>query len=176
MPLRSPLIVLLIPLALERFLSASPFHWGTSFHYSAPVAPILAMSAGDGLARMANRMDTATARSRLIAGVAGASVLLSSLLPGRQPLWRLLSPRHYQETTFERTAYRVLRLIPPDASVVAQAAVMPHISQRHQIYVLGPAAPDADFVIAGAELSPWPAQTRDELEESGWILLRRGPP
>ena len=52
MPLRSPFALLLIPVALARLLSSSPTHWGAAGHYSAPLAPILAMSASDGLARL----------------------------------------------------------------------------------------------------------------------------
>jgi uncharacterized membrane protein len=57
--LRSPWSIMLIPLVLERFLSSSPNHWGTSHHYTAPIAPIVAMSAGDALARIASRMRPA---------------------------------------------------------------------------------------------------------------------
>ena len=51
-----------------------------------------------------------------------------------------------------------------DASVVAQAAVVPHLSQRRSIFVLDARAPDADYVIAASMLSPWPAANFDELQ------------
>jgi uncharacterized membrane protein len=193
MSLRSPLSLLLVPLALERFLSDSPTHWGTAFHYSAPVAPIVAMSAGDGLARLAHHLDPTRAR-RLVVGVSAASVVLSSILPGRQPLWRLLSPRHYQTTASERVGYQALALIPRDATVTAQGALLPHLSQRDEIYILEPGVPvpATEFIVASASVSPWPfdayegiAVMLDErriagyavvFEEGGWILLRRSPP
>ena len=187
--LGSPFAVLLIPFALSRFLSASELHWGTIFHYTAPLAPILVVSAGDGLARIAGRINRPRMRATLIAGAAGACVLLSSLLPGNLPFWSLLSPEHYRQTTFHRTGYAVLDLIPEGASVVAQAAVVPHLSQRDSIYMLDPAAPDAEFVIAGADLSPWPNASYADIqlllddrqrrgyrvifEENGWTVLRR---
>lgn len=187
--LRSPLVLLLVPLVLERFLSSTGAYWGTSFHYSAPLAPILAMSAGDGLARMARRLEAPAARARLLTGAAIASVLLSSLLPGRQPHWRLLSAGHYRSVPFEVAALRVLALVPPEASVVAQTALLPHMSQRRSIYMLEAGAPDADFVVASTHVDPWPAATLDEiaaltaerrrrgyvvvLEEDGWLVLRR---
>jgi uncharacterized membrane protein len=189
--LRSPLAILLVPFVLERFLSASPNHWGTTFHYSAPLAPIIAMSAGDGLARLSRRVRSHAIRVRLTFGLAAASVVLSSILPGHLPLWRLLAPRFYQQTVFHRTGHEILALLPEGRSVVAQAAVAPHLSQRDHVYVLDPRAPDADFVVASAQLNPWPARSFDELarllddrrrhgyvaifEEHGWILLRRGP-
>src|SRR5262249_53453865 len=127
---RSPLAVLLIPLALERFLSSSPNHWGTSFHYSAPIAPLVVMSAGDGLARIVARTTRVETRRRLLRGFVPACVLLSSILPGHLYMWRLLSPEHYKITSFERTGYRALGLIPENAAVVAQTAVLPHLTQR----------------------------------------------
>jgi uncharacterized membrane protein len=76
--------------------------------------------------------------------------------------------------------------------VVAQSAIAPHVSQRQHIYLLEPGAADAEFVVACAGLSPWPASTAAELaaliadrkergyttvfEDAGWILLRRSEP
>jgi uncharacterized membrane protein len=187
--LGSPLALLLVPLALERFLSSSPNHWGTAFHYSAPLAPILAMSAGDGLARLARRIDADATRARVLAGAAGACVLLSSLLPGHQPLWRLLSPKIYEQPSGVQTGHEAMARIPAEASVVAQAAIAPHLSRRNLIYMLDAKTPDADYVIAAAGLSPWPAARFADLaslvedrrrrgytavfEKDGWIVLRR---
>src|ERR1700683_4431825 len=44
LPLLSPLGLLLVPIGVERLLSASANHWGLGGHYSAPLAPILVMS------------------------------------------------------------------------------------------------------------------------------------
>jgi uncharacterized membrane protein len=187
--LGSPLALLLVPLALERFLSSSPNHWGTAFHYSAPLAPILAMSAGDGLSRLARRLDAETMRARLLYGAAGACLALSSLLPGHQPLWRLLSPKTYEQPSGARTGDEAMARIPAGASVVAQAAIVSHLSRRDLIYMLDAKAPDADYVVAAADLSPWPAVRFEDLaslvedrrrrgytpvfDKDGWIVLRR---
>jgi uncharacterized membrane protein len=187
--LRSPLILLALPLVAERFLSSVGAYWGTSFHYSAPLAPILAMSAGDGLARLARSLATPEARRRLLTGAAVACVLLSSLLPGRQAHWRLLSPGHYRAVPFADAAQRVLALVPADASVVAQTALLPHLSARRTVFMLEAGAPEADYVVASTHVSPWPAATLEEIaalteerqrrgytvvyDEDGWLVLRR---
>lgn len=190
--LASPLALLVVPLALTRFLSMSPNHWGTVFHYSAPLAPILAMSAADGLARIARRLRTRQPDlvvNRIVIGVAAASVVLSALIPGRQPLWRVFAPGHYRSTDIDVTGREVVAMVPREASVVAQAAVVPHLSTRPQIYMLDAAAPDADYVVMSDRLSPWPAASVEELralmhtrraqgyavvfEDRGWTLLRR---
>jgi uncharacterized membrane protein len=188
MPLRSPYALLLIPVALARLLSSSPTHWGAAAHYSAPLAPILAMSASDGLARMAAGVARAETRGRLIASVVTASVVISAIVPGHQPHWRTFRPDHYQARASRRIGAAAFSQIPAMASVVAQATLAPHLSQRDEIYILKPGAPDADYVIAAADLDPWP-MTREEmaafvserrqrgyvpvLEQDGWVVLRR---
>ena len=188
LPLRSPLSLLLIPFALERFLSILPGHWGTSFHYSAPLAPILVMSAGDGLARLLDGVES-RARARNVSGWAIAvMVVLSAFLPGRQPMWRLFSPARYGATAPERNAPAVLAMIPANASVAAPAAIAAHLSQRDRIHILEAGAPDTDFVVVHAALNPWPLETpaalRALIEEriargyqrvydaNGWTVLR----
>lgn len=188
LPLLSSYGLLLIPLALERFLSASPNHWGTSFHYTAPLAPILAMAAGDALGRVA------ALRVRALP-IAAACLLLCTVLPGRQPMWKLFSPAFYQAPPFADTAARALSQIPADASVVAQSAIAPHLTRRPTIFMLrtdGPGAnADADIVVAAAaDLPAWPMGTADDVraqlsmyvrrgyttvfEEQGWVVLARG--
>ena len=185
LPLASPYGLLLVPLVLERFLSASPNHWGTSFHYTAPLAPILAMAAGDALARWRQHATP----------IASICLLLSAVLPGHEPMWKLLSPSFYTAPPFATTAARALGQIPPQASVVAQSAIVPHLSRRQNIYMMradGPGAGiDADFVIAAAgDLPPWPFIAADQVrgqlalyaargyatifEENGWVVLARG--
>jgi uncharacterized membrane protein len=205
LPLRSPLVVLLAPLVLERFLSTNSHHWGTSFHYSAPFAPILAMSAGDGLARFAGYRPGAgrrpagrhdpvpvrprTTRHRLALVGAVVCAILSSLLPGRQPHWRLLTPAHYRERAFEDTGREVLARIPRDASIVAQTALVPHLSQRRTIYMLDAGSPDTEFLVTSVHVGPWPLESHDQiaaiiadrrrrgyetwLDRDGWMVLRR---
>ena len=186
--LASPLAVLIVPLALERLLSANETHWGTIFHYSAPIAPIVAMSAADGLSRISRRLGAAP---HVVTAVAAAAVLLSSILPGHQPHWQLFVPDHYRLATFEEPGRTVLGLIPADASIVAQASIVPHMSQRRSIFVLDARAPDADYVVAASPLNPWPAANFDELralleerrrrgytvlfEKNGWTVLHRQP-
>ena len=65
-------------------------------------------------------------------------------------------------------------MIPPDASVVAQAALLPHLSGRREAYLLEERALDrgtATFVAASSELGLWPAPDQDTLD--GWIDARR---
>ncbi|TAK11707.1 MAG: DUF2079 domain-containing protein [Acidobacteria bacterium] len=198
LPLRSSYALLLVPLALERFLSASPNHWGTSFHYSLPVAPIVAMAAGDGLAKLRSvglrsvGLKSVGLKSVGL-GIAGLCLLLSAFLPGRQPVWKLFSPAFYEAVPFASIADRALAMIPDEASVAAQSAIVPHIRHRERMYILGGASQgnrSPDVVIAAPELvSSWPladgAAVRAEVDryltqgyirrfdEGGWVVLSK---
>jgi uncharacterized membrane protein len=189
LPVGSWLSILLIPLVLERFLSSSPTHWGMSFHYAAPLAPILAMAAGDALAKLSARVAEPSARARFVTAATTACVVLAAILPGHQVHWRLLTPAFYRPVPQQAGAARALRLVPPGASLVAQAAVLPHLSQREWAFVLRAGAPEADVVIAARGLSPWPLENdaaiqalldercarnyRVVLDKDGWTVLRR---
>ena len=183
----SPLALLAIPLAAERFLSSTPTHWTTLFHYSAPIAPIIAMSAADGLARLRPYLN-----SRAMTTIAAASVVLCAVLPGRLPLWRVFAPEHYAGVGRQATGRAALALIPETASVTAQAAIAPHLSGRRTIFMLDGEARETEYVIAADALSPWPAASVQELrswvedrqrrgyttvfERDGWLVLRRNGP
>ena len=188
LPLLSSYSLLLISLALERFLSSSVNHWGTSFHYTAPLAPILAMAAGDALGRITALKARATA-------IAAVCLVLCAVLPGRLPMWKVFSPSFYTPPAFADAASHAVALIPADASVVAQSAIAPHLTRRQTIYMLrtdGPGAnADADFVVASAaDLPSWPLSGPDDVrkqlsmyvrrgyttvfEENGWVVLARG--
>jgi uncharacterized membrane protein len=191
-PLASPLAWLLPPLAVERLLSENPNHWGAAFHYSLPLAPILAMSAADGLARVGRLLASRRselAASRAVIGVAIASVILCALLPGQQPLWRIITPDHYREAPTRAAGVAALAVIPRDASVVAQSPIVPHLSHRRDIFMLDSSAPEAAYVIYSSALDPWPHATAEELasvvdqrfgrgysvlfEREGWAVLKR---
>jgi uncharacterized membrane protein len=194
--LASPLSALMIPLALERLLSDNPLHWGLVFHYSAPIAPIVAMSAGDGLARLRSRVRPHAGRrgwtlgtARGLAAVACACLFLAALLPGRPPLFRLISFVYYRSIPTVDAAAAAIAVVPPGVPVVAQAAIAPHLSERANIFMLQPDAPDADIVIASTALNPWPmtdaAAVRALVDErirlgyrvifnrDGWYVLSR---
>ena len=193
LPLASPLALLIVPIAMSRLLSDSPLHWGPGFHYSAPLAPLVAMSAADGLARLMRRMAIGgVSRDRIAVvtnALAGTVLILSAILPGRQPFWRVFAPSLYAQHAAHQSSDEALARIPVNGSILAQSAVLPHLSQRQYCFVLGRAAPDTDYVIANRDLSPWPARSFDDLQQllakkaragylvdfdrHGWIVLKR---
>ena len=143
----------------------------------------------DGLARIGSRIRDGHSRNRTIASLAGICVLFAALLPGHQPLWRLFSGKLYRFGPIEQGSREALSLIPADASVVAQTCIAPHLSHRNALFPLDTLAPDADYVIAVDERSPWPVSTLGEIrlllaerqrhgyvvlfDRDGWVVLSR---
>jgi uncharacterized membrane protein len=171
LPLGSRWSLMALVVGLERLLSDSPTHWGSGAHYSAPLAPILAAGAADTLSRIQTGVQIAGHRTKIVRMLLALMVAASATLPGHQPVLRLFAAKHYRERPDRAAAREALAQIPPDASVVAQAAIVPHLAHRDRIYVLEDAAPDADFVIASARVSPWPASNREAVE--AWVAQRR---
>ena len=188
LPLRSPLVLLALPVAISRLLSSSSNHWGTAFHYSAPLAPILAMAAADGLARLIERRSPAV-RHVALRVVPAAICVCCAFLPGRLPLWRIFAPSLYRSTPADRAGYDAIATIPAEATVAAQQVIVPHLSRRRTIYGLEPGTPDTDYVIVTTHRTVWPNRDFEHVREllrertargyrpifdrDGWIVLRR---
>jgi len=190
LPLGSRWSLLAAFFGLQHLLSDSPTYWGYGAHYSAPIAPILAAGAADALSRIRNAVGTAGRRKWMVPALLTLMVVMSAILPGRQAVLRVFTAKHYREHPDRATAAEAFARIPPDASVVAQGTIVPHLSHRDRIYMLDDGAPEADYVIAAStRLATWPAlspQTVDAWLEQrrqagyqeifakdGWVVLRR---
>jgi uncharacterized membrane protein len=152
----SPLAILLVPLLGERMLGTNTFLWGTSAHYSLVIAPVLVMGAAVGLARLlawwrlTRRLPGVARRPAAWAtGLATAMLVANAGISSQFPPMSALSdPAFYRESKNDRLIKQALALIPPDAPVAAQTNFVAHLSQRRDIYQLGPGRPTTDYVVA----------------------------
>lgn len=133
LPLLSPLLLVGLPTLAERFFGSKPALWAQGFHYTLPLAPVLAFAAIDSTRRFAGR---AGERRRIVAAVAGACVLLAGLYFTFGRLRPLDELERYATDRQVADIRSCLAVIPPDASVAATSALVPHLSHRRQIYVL----------------------------------------
>jgi uncharacterized membrane protein len=190
----SPLAILMIPLLAERFLSGQPSYWSTNYHYSAVISPVIVMGSADGLSRLIGFMRTE--RLKRWAAILCCVIILTlnlQLLP-EQPLWNLSRGSYWQLSRSDVTGRRAVAMIPPEASVAAQAPIVPHLSHRRQIFLLAynlVTTPDADYIIACDHLDIFPYPSFQEIrqyleaqkakgyrtifEEQGWTVLQRPP-
>jgi uncharacterized membrane protein len=125
--LASPLVLLALPLLLERMLSDNANHWTSAYHYNAFLAPLLVCAAVDGVRRLA-----ALPRARLVGPAWAAVVLVVAivLLP-KWPLARMDSPGWWRfDSALDRAASATVRHVPSGVLVAAEGNIGPHLSSR----------------------------------------------
>lgn len=134
--LLSPLTILTVPLLAERMLSSNPNLWGTGFHYSLMIAPILVMGAADGLRNLGR---LAGFDPRRVAPAAAAAVVALNLAASAalSPLGAFSNASFYARSPAERAGYEAMAMIPRGASVAALNIFTPHLSHRDDLYALG---------------------------------------
>jgi uncharacterized membrane protein len=134
LPLMSPLLLLVLPLLAERFWSSNPSFWSTSYHYSLPLAPVLAYAAIDGTSRL-QRLLPVGCRQKLATAIAPAVLIVGLCLA----VWivRPLAPvTSYMSASRAAEIDTCLDTIPANAAVAASQNLIPHLSHRLHIYPL----------------------------------------
>jgi uncharacterized membrane protein len=166
--LGSRLFILAIPLLAERFLSTDANFWGTAFHYSLTVSPVLAMGAADGLARIVRLLGEPRVRRLIPSGIARllgesparvavpaatAAMLVMSLtltlFAARTSALRgLFDPALYRGSSQASAALRALATIPASGSLATNDTVIPHASHRRQVSLIARATLLPDHMLA----------------------------
>lgn len=144
--LRSPYVIVVIPLLAQRFLSAREHLWYTSLHYNAPEWPILAIAAIDG----ARRLRLATWwRGRAMAVVSAWVVVMPIVgliaYPSVFPAHRLFDGDSFELTAHERDQAALLAQIPPSTCVEADDHLIPHLTHTNLVSIPGYLGRDPDF-------------------------------
>lgn len=124
-----------LPMIAESFLSDRPSQWTVGFHYAAPISVILIVAALFGLERLLKQWPKAASFLKTSIGLAliGTSLALNILV--ESPLWRVAAGRVPNPVEAKHALVaEALRHVPAAASVTAQSALAPHLSQRMVIY------------------------------------------
>ncbi|MFF0437660.1 DUF2079 domain-containing protein [Streptomyces sp. NPDC004327] len=130
--LRSPLALIALPTLLWRMASENVFHWGTAFHYSAILMPVVFAGLLDVLGR---ERDPRHVRAALATVLAVTAVLLPSF-----PLAQLAQRATWHTTAHLRAARELLARIPDGATVAASNRLAPQLTSRCTV-VLFPTFP-----------------------------------
>jgi uncharacterized membrane protein len=152
LPLLSPLVIVMLPALGARFFSENPSHWAPqSFHYSLVIAPVLAFAAVDTVVRLERWR---AGRGVAVPVAAGLAVFVASLYFSFGRLRPLDELKRYTTAGQIAAIDACLAEIPPDASVAATSALVPHLSHRRRIYVLDRRpVPETDYV--AIDISTW---------------------
>ncbi len=130
--LRSPLLLLVLPTLGWRLTSDNPLYWGTGFHYSAVLMPIVFVAFVDGLRRLAVRQGPSRIRESLV-----ISAVVTAVLVPAYPLWSALTPSTWSHDVRIDDAHAVLDRVPDDALVTASNRLVPQLVSRAQVSVFG---------------------------------------
>ncbi|MEU6405151.1 DUF2079 domain-containing protein [Streptomyces sp. NPDC046985] len=182
--LRSPLLLTALPTLVWRFLSNDYVHWGTGYHYSLVLMPMVFCAFIDALVR---RGTAPRSVRRYLAGAAAVTLLT---LPNF-PFWQLVSPAAWRTDPRVAVAHSVMRTIPDGATVQASTYLVPQLTDRTSVSLFGfPASrPSPQWIMVDTwvpERLRWPLSyeaERDALalahrqgydtaaERSGFVLL-----
>lgn len=173
----SPLILLCIPLIAERMLSTNALFWGTKFQYSLAIAPILAMGAADGIKNILGFLKVRKHFYHTALSITILILIFNIILPDQLPLKRLGEASFYKRDNFASQAKNVVKMTPPDESILAQDVFISHLSNRKYIYELIPGKPKSNYIISSTtdERPAWPlTSARDRLKEIRKRIKRDG--
>ncbi|MEU2155029.1 DUF2079 domain-containing protein [Streptomyces sp. NPDC019396] len=133
--LRSPLSLIAVPTLGWRMLSENVFHWGTAFHYSAVLMPVVFAGLVDALTRYREAapgqpLAARHLRASLLTVIAVTVVLLPSF-----PLAQLAQRATWRSTPHIEAAQAMLGRIPDGVTVAASNRLVPQLTSRCEVVV-----------------------------------------
>jgi uncharacterized membrane protein len=182
--LRSPLIVVALPTIGWRFLSHYPENWGTAWHYSAVLMPVIFLAMVDAAARSRDsRLPWLRSyASGVPAAAAGAAMALALSLP----LATLGHTDTYKVDARTKAVDKLLDQIPDGATVEANVGPISRLVHRTTVYWVGGANGVVPQYIALDDSSGWvpdpvtyatqlhPGVTYTQIaNQDGYVILRR---
>ncbi|HEY5834437.1 DUF2079 domain-containing protein [Streptomyces sp.] len=133
--LRSPLLVAALPTIGWRFVSHDDHYWGTDWHYSAVLMPVVFLALVDAAAssRGSRRPWLRSYASGAPAAVAGAALALGLTMP----LESLIHGETYTVDARTKAVERILDRIPDGATVEANVGPISRLARRTTVYWVG---------------------------------------
>ncbi|MFF0292894.1 DUF2079 domain-containing protein [Kitasatospora sp. NPDC004614] len=188
--LRSPLFLVAVPTLGWRLLSKNPMYWGTQYHYSVVLMPIVFVAFVDVLIRL-RAAKPHWGRWATVPFLAGSVVVTGVLFPFF-PMAQATDAGFYRDSAHVRTVQSVLADIPSGARVAAGNRLVPQLTGRCTVFEFGWPKDwrTADWVVLdtrnpmgwplnGAQEAAEIAKLRTEgfwtVREEEGVLLLRGP-
>ncbi|MER6075920.1 DUF2079 domain-containing protein [Streptomyces sp. NPDC001817] len=127
---RSPLLWAAVPTLAWRFFSNNYVHWGTGYHYSLVLMPIVFAAFIHALIRL----DTGLESLRLY--LVGAVAALLLVLPNF-PFCQLFTPATWRTDPRVAIAHTLMKKIPDGATVQASTYLVPQLTNRTSVSLYG---------------------------------------
>lgn len=185
--LRSPLLLLALPTLAWRFASNNPSYWGTEFHYSTVLMPIVFFALIDALDRTPHHFPrSATGLFPHFPHFRTAVVAVAALLATSLPLAEAVRPAFWRDSPSTAAARQALAVVPDGARVATTNQLSPHLTDRTTVFLHTPGNRGArvDWMVldtADTTLSADPPRrTQPGFHQvyatEGYVVLRRDAP
>ena len=144
LPFVRPFAALLAtPVLAINLVSEFPGTTDLDSHYLTPALPALLVASVHGMAAL-------PARPQIRFGVPMACAVLAHVLGGTTPLSLAFPRAAFTADDDSRAAARLVAQIPPDASVQAPDALLPHLAERRVVHRAPPPEANTAFVVFDA--------------------------
>lgn len=132
LPLLSPLLILAIPLVLERFLSSNENYWQFHFHYGATLTPILLMATADTLHRLSKLKLLKKINVSLISLLTSiVMAIIAIVLFAISPMNFIFASSNYSLSSHSRSGYEIISTLPENTSICTTNHIAPHLGSHH---------------------------------------------
>ena len=142
--------------------------------YQSFVLPFLVLAAVDGYARLVKHLDERRMCGRHRAASAlGLAFVLATILTAR--IVNDLGVNFWRLNPDQRSAYKLMALVPPDAPVAAYERLVPHLATRRDVWVPPRGLSEAAYVLVRTrDTVPLPPDRYDLISRDDfWTLWRR---
>lgn len=130
----SPIVLVALPTLLWRFASGDANYWGTDFHYSAILMPIVVAAMIDGLVRLRGRHPLARWVAPIFLSLALAVTVAA--IPSNR-LGQLGSAKLWSANPQAASITTALGMIPDGATVSASDNLIPQLTSRATVTLFG---------------------------------------
>lgn len=134
--LRSPWVVVAVPTLGWRFVSEYDYYWGTDWHYSLTLMPIVFVAMVDAVVRVRAAGRPAWL-SRYAAHVPAVALAIAVALTPQFPLADLVRSSTWADTGQEAAAEEVVGRIPEGARVESDIGLLAPLVADHEVYFAG---------------------------------------
>jgi uncharacterized membrane protein len=132
--LLSPIALAAIPTLVWRFASNDPNYWGTDFHYSAILMPIMIAAMIDGLTRMDKRRVFGV---RAVPAILVVALAVTFATVPSHALAKLARPPLWSGPPQAAVLSQALKMIPHGVTVAASDNLVPQLTSRDTVTLFG---------------------------------------
>ncbi|MFF3455307.1 DUF2079 domain-containing protein [Streptomyces sp. NPDC002730] len=165
--LRSPFMLLAVPTLAWRFTSGNEDYWGTRFHYSAVLMPIVFGAFIHALTLMRQQNPARDSARNLHWSLVVSATFTIITLP-LFPFARLTESATWQPSPRMAAARHILNMIPDGSTVAASNRLVPQLTNRCNVTVFGLPSDhgNPEWVVADTATSQgWPISPEKEAQE-----------